>query len=122
MQNGENRVALIVLADTESHADLGRVTNAMMAAREFKEAGDAVELVFDGAGTKWPGTLSDPAHKSHRLYESVHDHIAGACGFCAHAFEATEGVRAAGIPLLAEYHRHPSFRRLVENGYEMITF
>src|ERR671910_656115 len=68
MQNGENRVALIVLADTETHADLGRVTNAMMAAREFKEAGDEVELVFDGAGTRWLGKLADPGHKSHGLY------------------------------------------------------
>jgi hypothetical protein len=61
-------------------------------------------------------------HKSHRLYESVRDRVVGACGFCAQAFDATDGVRSAGVPLLDEYHRHPRFRRMVEHGYEVITF
>ncbi|MEU2334707.1 hypothetical protein ABZ608_14115 [Streptomyces sp. NPDC013172] len=33
-------VALIVLANAESHADLGRVVNALVTAKEFKEGGD----------------------------------------------------------------------------------
>lgn len=48
------KAAILVLADVESHGDLGRVVNAMIAAQEFKEAGDDVQLVFDGAGTQWP--------------------------------------------------------------------
>jgi hypothetical protein len=45
------KAAIVVLAGTESHADLGRVTNALEAAKEFEEAGDDVEVIFDGAGT-----------------------------------------------------------------------
>lgn len=52
------KAAILVLADTESHADLGRVVNAMVAAKEFKHAGDEVKLIFDGAATKWPGALA----------------------------------------------------------------
>ena len=116
------RVAMLVLADTESHGDLGRVVNALMTAREFKEAGDDVQIVFDGAGTKWPGVLSNDDHRSHALWESVHDVVSGACGYCADAFEATESVHAAGVKLLDEYHHHPSIRNLVANGYQIISF
>jgi hypothetical protein len=43
-----NKVAILELADAETHGDLGRVVNALMTPREVKEAGDTVELVFDG--------------------------------------------------------------------------
>lgn len=117
-----NKVAVVVLADAETHGDLGRVVNAMMTAREFNEAGDQVELIFDGAGTRWPGILSDPGHKSHRLYEQVEPVISGACGFCARAFGAEDSVSDASVGLLGEYHDHPSIRRLVESGHQVITF
>jgi hypothetical protein len=117
-----NKVGIVVLADTETHADLGRVVNALIATKEFKEAGDEVELIFDGAGTRWPGVLADPQHKSHRLFEQVFDVVSGACGYCARAFEAEDHVHEAKVPLLEEYHDHPSIRRLVTSGHQVITF
>lgn len=117
-----NRVAILVLADTETHADLGRVVNAMMTAKEFHEAGDDVELIFDGAGTGWLGVLSDPENQANKLFEQVRDVVSGACGFCAHAFDAEKGVEHAHVPLLDEYQGHPSVRGLVESGYQVITF
>ena len=110
------------LADTDSHADLGRVVNVLVATKEFKDAGDDVKLIFDGAGTKWPGVLADPGHKSHRLYEQVADVIAGACGYCARAFDAEDDVHAAKVPLLEDYHDHPSLRSLAASGYQIVTF
>lgn len=116
------KVAMLVLADTETHGDLGRVVNAMIATKEFKEAGDEVRLIFDGAGTKWPGVLADTQHKSHGLYEQVHDAVSGACGFCARAFGAEESVKHAHVELLEEYEDHPSIRELVTSGYQVLTF
>ncbi|MBW3662745.1 MAG: DsrE family protein [Actinobacteria bacterium] len=116
------KVATVVLADTETHENLARVVNAMTAVKEFHDAGDDVKLIFDGAGTRWPGELSDTDHQAHRLYESVEDVIAGACSYCAEAFDATEDVENAGIRLLDEYKRHPSFRTLLQDGYEVLTF
>lgn len=116
------KLAVIVFADIESHGDLGRAVNALITAREAIESGDEVKIIFDGAGTGWPGVLSDPEHRTHRLYESVRDHIAGACMFCAKAFGHTESVQAAGIPLLDEYKQHPSIRSLVHDGFQVITF
>ncbi len=46
------KVGIIVLADRETHADMGRVANALETVKEFQEAGDAVTLLFDGAGTR----------------------------------------------------------------------
>lgn len=59
-----SKAAILVLADTETHADFGRVVNALVATKEFKDAGDDVRLIFDGAGTQWPGVLSDPEHQA----------------------------------------------------------
>ncbi len=46
------KVAIIVLAGTETHEGWGRLVNALEVAKEFKEGGDEVTLVFDGAGTQ----------------------------------------------------------------------
>ncbi len=121
MSEGTN-VAIIVLADTESHADMGRVVNALETAKEFQEAGDTAVLIFDGAGTKWIGELANPDHRLHRSFESVRGAVSGACRFCAAAFGATDGARASGIPLLSEFEDHPSMRKLIVQGYHVITF
>lgn len=49
------KVAIVVMADTETHGDLGRIANALTTTKEFEEAGEAgdeVTVIFDGAGTK----------------------------------------------------------------------
>ncbi len=117
-----SKVAIVVLADTESHGDLGRVVNALEAVKEFKEAKDDVQLIFDGAGSKWIPELSKPDHKIHGLFEAVKDRIAGACEFCAGAFGVEDKVVACGVKLAGEYEGHPSFRKLVSQGYQIITF
>lgn len=116
------KAAIVVLADTETHQDLGRVVNAMVAALDFKEAGDDVQLIFDGGGTRWPPALSDPEHSAHDVYERVRDVVRGACDYCAEAFETTDALREVGVPLLDEFKRHPSFRRLMADGYQILTF
>ena len=114
--------AIVVLADTETHADLGRLTNALIAAKEFKEAGDDVQVIFDGAGTKWVARLSDPDHPKHSLFRELTDVIVGACSFCAEAFHVKEEVNDTDVHLVDQYERHPSFRKLLGDGYQVITF
>ncbi|MFW5967538.1 MAG: hypothetical protein ACOCV2_08480, partial [Persicimonas sp.] len=82
-----SKTALIVFAGAEGHANLGRVFNAIETAREYKEDGDEVLIVFDGAGTEWIPVLEDPEHDAHKAYKSVKDVIAGACEFCSKAFD-----------------------------------
>lgn len=116
------KVAIVVLAGTETHEGLGRVVNAMEAVKELKEGGDDVRLIFDGAGTAWVPELERKEHKAHRLYAAVADRVAGVCAYCAGAFGVKEAVAALKVPLAGEYDGHPSLRRLVHDGYQVITF
>jgi hypothetical protein len=97
------KVGIIVLADIETHADMGRVANALETVKEFQ-------------------VLSNPQHRLHRQFAVVRPSIAGACRFCAAAFGVKEEVQQSGIPLLGEYEGHPSLRKLVDQGYQIITF
>jgi len=114
--------AIIVLAGTEIREGLGRVVNALTTAAEFVENGDDIVVVFDGAGTTWIPVLSDPSHRYHELFESVRGSISGACGYCVEAYGVKDEVEAAGVALLDEYAKHPSIRRLVSEGYHVLTF
>jgi hypothetical protein len=117
-----SKVAIVVLADTDTHEGLARVVNALEAVKEFKEGGDDVQLVFDGAGSKWVVELSKPEHEAHKLFAAVEGKVAGVCAFCAGAFGVKEGVQAARARMLSEFEGHPSFRKLVSAGYQVITF
>ncbi len=117
-----SKVAIVILADTETHESLGRVVNALEAVKEFKDGHDDVQLIFDGAGPKWIPALEKPDHMAHGLYVAVKDRISGACDFCAGAFGVKDQVVACGVKLTGEYDGHPSFKTLVSQGYQVITF
>ena len=65
------KAAIVVLADTETKEDLGRVANALTSAKEFKEEDHEVTVIFDGAGTKWIGEARP------RLFLSEHTSLVG---------------------------------------------
>jgi hypothetical protein len=116
------KVSVILMADTESHADLGRALNALELVKEAVEAGDEAEIVFDGAGVRWIPELSNPEHKLNKIFEKVRDQVSGACELCSSAFGVKQEVRESGVALLSEYDGHPSLRRRIADGYEVVTF
>lgn len=116
------KAAIVVLADTETAGELGRVVNALTTAKEFKESGDEVAVVFDGAGTQWVPALSDSGHKYSDLFEAVRDRVAGACEYCSQAYGVKDEVEETGINLLGDYEHHPSLHGYAERGYQVITF
>ncbi len=120
-QQAMTTAAIVILAGTESHADLGRLVNGLQTAQEFADNDDSFELIFDGAATQWIPELEDESHDYHELYQSVNEHIA-VCDYCANAFGVADDVSAAGIETLDQYEGHPSIRSLVDNGAEIITF
>lgn len=117
-----NKVAIVVLAGTESHESLGRVVNALELAKELQDHEDEVRIVFDGAGTKWVPELEDEEHDVHSLYNAVKNNIHGACRFCAKAFGVFKEIKAADINLLDEYDQHPSLRNFIADDYQIVTF
>ena len=116
------KVALMVMSDMETHADRAWVANALTTAYEFKEAGEEVDLIFTGAGTKWVAELSVQDHRLHKAFEKVKDEVSGACKACATAFGVREEVETSGIPLLTEYKGHQSLRKRLIQGYQVVTF
>ena len=114
-------VAIVLLADVETQEAKGRMFNALTSAREFKEAGDEIALIFEGAATKWVRELEGDEGRFGEAFEQVKD-VAAACSHCAGVFGVAEAVRASGLELLDEYATHPSLKRLVDRGYQVITF
>ncbi len=116
------KVAVLVLAGRETRADEARIANALTSVNEFKEAGDEVTLIFSGAGTGWISELSNSDHPLSDAFDMVRDKVAGACSECAASFGVKEELQASNFPLIEEYKGHPSLKRLVSEGYRVITF
>jgi hypothetical protein len=116
------KIAIIVLADSNSDEGLGRIVNALAAAGEYNKAGDEVRIVFTGTGTKWPTNLEKPDHPAHGLYVAVKDLVDGACGFCANAFGQTEEMKKYAINLLTDSGPFMSYRQYTEAGFQLIIF
>ena len=123
------KAAIIILSDPKSGSEeaLGRVFNALAAAYDFKQKGDQVTVLFQGAGTRWLGELSKDDHPAHALFEEVKDTVAGASSGCADVFGATEEVVASGFDLISENpvpgtSGLPSIQALVTQGNTVLTF
>jgi hypothetical protein len=96
-----SKTAIVVLSDPNGGEEaLGRVFNALAAAWDLSRRGLPVEVVFQGAGTRWPALLAAPEHPAHALYTAVADRVAGASCGCADVFGARASVERAGVPLL----------------------
>lgn len=117
-----NKVAIVLLAGTEGKEAMGRMANALVAVKEFKDAGDTVQLVLDGAGVAWVGELAKSGHMYHSLYRELRGEITGVCHYCAKAFQVTAAIEAENLPFATEHDGHPSFRRLIQEGYQVLTF
>lgn len=123
------KAAIIILSDPKSGSEeaLGRVFNALAAAYDFKQKGDEVTVLFQGAGTRWLGELSKDDHPAHALFEEVRDTVAGASSGCADVFGAREEVVASGFDLINENpvpgtSGLPSIQALVTQGNTVLTF
>lgn len=121
--------AIIILSDPKSGSDeaLTRMFNALAMADECKREGDELEIVFAGAGTRWPAELNQLAHPAHARYDRVRDHVAGASRACAAFNQATVGVETAGLRLLDD-NAAPggiggvSLRRYYAEGWNVTVF
>jgi len=115
------KLAVMLLAATETPEGTGRMANALTSAKEFHDAGDEVKLIFDGAATTWIPLLADSEHKYNRLFEGLRD-VSGACLYCSRAYGVKDAVADAGVSFADDFKDHPSLRALVTDGYQVITF
>jgi hypothetical protein len=122
------KIAIIILSDPKNGDEaLGRVFNALAVAHESLQRADEVEVVFQGAGTRWPEELTKISHPANGLYNTVREVVKGASRGCAAAFGATKGVEACGLPLLNDKSLAGTpglsdIRRYAAEGWQTLIF
>ena len=123
------KAAIVILSDPKSGTEdaLGRLFNALASAYDFKHSGDDVTILFQGAGTRWVGEISKADHPAHSLFQEVVDKVAGVSCGCADVFGATEDAEKSGFDLIKDNpvpatSGLPSLRKLVADGYSILTF
>lgn len=122
------KAAIFVLSDPKGGDEaLGRAFNALAAAYEYKQAGEEVTLTFQGAGTRWVSELSKADHPLHALFSGVLDKVAGVSCGCADVFGARQDAESGQFALVTD-NAVPgtsgvaSFRKLAQEGYQILTF
>ncbi|MDT7043594.1 DsrE family protein [Candidatus Nitronereus thalassa] len=123
------KVTVAIFSDPKNGSEeaLGRVFNGLASAYDFKQAGDEVSVVFQGAGTRWIGELTKKDHPAHELFEAVKDQVAGVSCGCADVFGGAEEAQKSGFDLIKN---NPipgtsglnSFRTAVAEGSTVLTF
>jgi hypothetical protein len=119
------KTALIVLSDPNANTEeaLGRVFNALAVALEFKQAGETVQLIFTGAGTRWPVVLNKAGHPAHALYKQVLDTVGGVSCGCADVFGADDqGLARITTHAVPGTSGMPSLLGLQRDGFQILTF
>jgi hypothetical protein len=122
------KIAIVILSDPKNGDEaLGRLFNALAATWDYKQKGEDVRVLFQGAGTRWAGVLARPEHPAHALYEAVADAVAGVSEGCAAAFGAREDAEKNGFHLIRENPVPgtpglPSLARLTGEGFTVLTF
>lgn len=120
--------AIVILSDPKAGEDaLGRVFNGLAAAYDFKQQGDDVTVLFQGAGTRWIGELTKSDHPVHELFDAVKDTVAGVSCGCAEVFGATEEVEKSPFEFIKDNDVPgtaglPSLRQLASDGYTIMSF
>ena len=123
------KTAIIILSDPKSNSDeaLGRFFNALAVAYDHKEHGDDVQILFQGAGTRWPGEMNNENHPVYDLYKAVEDKVAGVSCGCADVFGSAEEATKSGFDLIKDNavpgtSGLPSLQKLRSDGYEIMIF
>lgn len=123
------KTAIIIFSDPKSGGDdaLGRVFNGLATAYDFKNRGDDVTVLFQGAGARWIGELAKEDHPVHGLFEAVRDVVAGVSSGCAAVFGGGEEAQAEGFDLVdgnavPGTAGLPSLAQLISEGRTILTF
>lgn len=122
------KLAVILLSDPKNGEEaLGRVFNGLALAAEAQTRGDEVEVVFQGAGTRWPAELTKLGHPANALYNAVRPVVVGASCGCAAVFGSTAQVQASGLPEIKDHALAgtpglASLRRYAAEGWSTFLF
>ncbi|MEX2159705.1 MAG: DsrE family protein [Dehalococcoidia bacterium] len=119
------KIAIVLQAGSDGHEGLARAFHSLVYAKELREHGADVRLIFDGAGTEWLAQFHRSDSEQVRGLGLLFEQLKGqgvvyeVCDYCAGAFGVKEDLKAQNEPLVAEYMDHPSIAGLVNDGYQI---
>ena len=123
------KAAIIILSDPKSGADeaRSRMLNGLAMADECLRAGDQLEILFAGSGTRWPAELNRLDDPGNPIFTRLRGNVVGASRSCAARNEALDGLKEASIPLLSDNAVEgtpgvASIRRYHEEGWTVTQF
>jgi hypothetical protein len=124
-----NKITVVILSDPKNGSEeaLGRLFNGLVVAYDAKTRGDDVEVLFQGAGTRWAELITQKSHPANPLYEAVKDRIAGVSCGCADVFGARDSAKLSGFDLISECKVPgtsglPSIATRIAEGNRVVTF
>ncbi len=123
-----NKHILIVMSDSETPTDNGRMITALKMANNLVNKGAEVELYFDGKGVTWVPGFAERNENSAKFithyghyFDAVRDRVR-VCNMCAKRFDVRERVSALDIPIMGEGHEHADYSEDVLAGATVVTF
>ena len=98
--------------------------HALLHAQDLHENGFNVTIIIEGAATKLIPQLSEPSTPFHDLYQKVKDAglIDCVCKACAAKMGTLPAAQQQNFTINGDVLGHPSLRRYIEEGYQVITF
>ncbi|MDF7824873.1 DsrE family protein [Pontiellaceae bacterium B12227] len=119
----DGKFAIILQSGNETNEGAARAQHALLYAAELLEAGYAVALIFDGAGTGWANEFAQPESSLYEKYMKLKkmDLVEVVCDDCAEDLHVKEKLPPAQKLLLSgAYKGHPSIVTWVKKGYQII--
>lgn len=113
------RIALVAF-----NGESGCFIHVLLNSLDMANKGHEVKIVVEGAATALVPEMVEPGSPLHGLYSQAREKklIDAVCRACSAKNGVLEAVEAAGLPIADEMAGHPSIRRYMEAGYEIVTF
>lgn len=111
---------LVFTYDKDGKPYMPTMFHVLLFAKEMKEKGDTVTIVFEGEGVKWFNELfkTDSPLKSH--VEALKDNFV-ACEACSSMFSVLEKIKGK-VKIENDLHGHISLRNYIDKDYTIIEF
>lgn len=139
----KKKVLVLILSGMHSYDDVARVFHGLLIAKEFKEGGHHVHLIFDSISVQWiklfesnerekvqimkkmkffNPRLPQVVEKMQMFYDKIKDRIVGVCDACSIFTNVEKFMKDHKLPLKKEHLGHPSYTKYIKEGYIILTF
>lgn len=98
--------------------------HVLLNAIDLHENGYNIKVILEGSATKLIAELNDTAKPFSKLYHTAKDLglFDCVCRACAAKMGSLSAAEEQNLPLCDDMSGHPSVRKYIEQGYQILTF